>query len=100
MRLTDSNRHFASTVLKILVEDRRTAHAERVNNNNNIVMMHPGDICMARTAIQRNKSTNKVAKLCYAARGPFQIVRGSGRVSYSVRSSSSCQKIFIFCHLF
>ena len=33
LRLTDSNRRFSSSILKILIEDRRTMHAERVNNN-------------------------------------------------------------------
>ena len=85
LRLTDSNRHFTSAILKILVEYRQTSHAERVNNNRNIVTMHPGDISMARTAIQSNKTTNKVAKLCYVVCGPFQIVRGTGRGSYIVQ---------------
>ena len=37
LRLTDSNRRFSSSILKILIEGRRTIHAERVNNNKNIV---------------------------------------------------------------
>ena len=47
--------------------------------------IHPSDIVMARTAIQSNKATDKVAKLCYGVQGPFQIVRGTGRDSYIVR---------------
>ena len=31
LRLTDSNRRFSSAILKILIEDRRDAHSERVN---------------------------------------------------------------------
>ena len=30
LKLTDSSRHFSSSILKILIEDRRTAHAERI----------------------------------------------------------------------
>ena len=86
LRLTDFNRHFAFAILKILVEDRRTAHAERVNNNRNIVTMHPSDIVIACTAIQSDKATNKVAKLCYTVCEPFQIIRGTGRGSYIVRT--------------
>ena len=41
LRLTDFNRHFASAILKILIEGRRTAHAKRVNNNRNIVIVPP-----------------------------------------------------------
>ena len=47
--------------------------------------MNPGDIVMTRTAIQSDKATNKVAKLCYAVRRPFQSIRGTGLGSYIVR---------------
>ena len=47
--------------------------------------MYLGEIVMVRTAIQSDTSTNKVAKLCYTVREPFQIVRGTGRGSYIVR---------------
>ena len=72
--------------MKILIEDRRKAHAERINNNRNICVLKPGgDIVMARTAIQSNKQKGKVAKLCYAVRGPYQIIRTTGHGSYFVR---------------
>ena len=74
LRLTDNNRHFATTILKILIEDRRDTHAERINHSRNIVSMQPGDLVMARTAVQSAKSKDKVAKLSYAVRGPFQII--------------------------
>ena len=32
LRLKDSNRYFSFTVLKILIENRRTIYAERINN--------------------------------------------------------------------
>ena len=85
LKLTDSSRHFSSSILKILIEDRGTAHAERINNNRNIVVLEPGDIVMARTAIQSNKQKEKVAKLCYTVRGPYQIIRTTGHGSYFVR---------------
>ena len=85
LRLTDSNRHFATTILKILIEDRRTAHAERVNDSRNIFMMHPGDIVMARAAVQSGKRKDKVAKLRYTVRGPFRIIKSTGRGSYIVQ---------------
>ena len=40
---------------------------------------------MARTTIQNNKQKGKVAKLCYAVRGPYQIIRITGHGSYFVR---------------
>ena len=85
LRLTDSNRHFATAILKILIEDRRTAHVERINNNINIVSMRPDDFVMDRTAVQSDKSKDKVAKLNYVTRGSFQIVQGTGRGGCIVR---------------
>ena len=40
---------------------------------------------MARTAIQSDASTNRVAKLSYQVRGPFRFVKCTGRGSYLVR---------------
>ena len=37
LNFTNSHRHFASSILKILIEDRRIAHAERINNSKNLV---------------------------------------------------------------
>ena len=74
LRLTDFNRRFSSSILKILIEDRRNMHAERVNNNKSIVELIVGDIVMARTAVQSDASTNKVVTLSYQVRRPFRIV--------------------------
>ena len=40
---------------------------------------------MDRTAVQSDKSKDKVAKLSYAVRGPFQIIQGTSRGGYIVR---------------
>ena len=85
LRLADSNRRFSSSILKILIDDRRTIHAERVNNNKNIFDFIVGDIVMVRTAVQSNATINKVAKLSYQVRGPFRIVKCTGHGSYLVR---------------
>ena len=85
LRLTDSNCRFSFFILKVWIEDRRVAHAERVNSNKNIVELVVDDIVIARTAFQSNASTNKVAKLIYQVRGSFRIVTCSGRGSYLVR---------------
>ena len=84
LRLTDSNRHFTIVILKTLIEDFRTTHAERIDNSRNIVTIHPGDIVMARTSVQSDKSKDKVTKLRYQVRGPFQIDEGKNRDSYIV----------------
>ena len=78
-------RHFASSILKILTEDCQTAHAKRINNSKNLILLKAGDIVMARTSIQSDQSKNKVAKLSYSVRGPFQIIRKTGLDSYFVR---------------
>ena len=44
-------RHFASSILKILTEDCQTAHAKRINNSKNLILLKAGDIVMARTSI-------------------------------------------------
>ena len=51
LKLTDSSCHISSSILKILIEDRLIAHAERINNNRNVLFLESGDIVMARTAI-------------------------------------------------
>ena len=58
LRLTDSNRRLSSSISKLLIEDRRTIHAERININKPIVELVVGDMVIARTAIQSDTSTN------------------------------------------
>ena len=83
--LTDTNRHFAAAILKILIEDRRDTHAERINNNIHIVSMRPGDLVMVQTTVQSDKIKDEVAKLSYAVRAPFHIIRSTDRGGYIVR---------------
>ena len=52
LKLTESSRHFSTSIMKIFIEDRRTVHAEHIYNNRNLVILNTGDIVMARTAIQ------------------------------------------------
>ena len=85
LRLIDSNRYFASVILKILIEDRRTVHTERINNNRNIVRILPGYLVMDRTTVQSDEANDKVAKRCYAERGPFQIICSTSHGGYMVR---------------
>ena len=47
--------------------------------------MHHDDLIMTRTTVQRDKTKDKVDKLCYAIRGLLQIILGTGRRSYIVR---------------
>ena len=54
-KLTDSSRHFSSSILNIIIEDRRTVNTKRINNNHNIIVLEPSDIVMTRTDIQSNR---------------------------------------------
>ena len=65
LRLTDPNRRFSYSILKILTEDRRAVHTERINNNQNIVQLIAGVIVMVRSAVQNDAFKNKVVKLSY-----------------------------------
>ena len=85
MKLTYSNRHFSSSILEKLIEDRRTVHAKRISNNRNIVELVAGDIVMVRNIFQSNASKHKDAKLSYQDRGPFCIIKYTGREDYIVR---------------
>ena len=86
LKLPDSSRSFSSFILKILIKDHRIAHAERINISRNLVVLHVGDIFMARTAIHSNFSKQKFAKLSYSIRDLFQIVRNTGFGTYFVRN--------------
>ena len=80
--------------MKKIIEDRRTDHAERINNNRNIIVLEPGDIVITRTAIQSNKQKEKVAKL---------IIKTTGHGSYFVRKLhklDSPELKFMTCILF
>lgn len=54
---------FSRELLAYLVEDRRLIHRERVNEKRNLVKYKPGDIVMAKVAVQGKRSVGRVAKL-------------------------------------
>ena len=85
LKLTNSSRRFYSSILKILIEDCRTTHAEHINNFRNLVVLHAGDIVMARTAIQSDHFKNKVTRLSYSIQCSYQIIRNTWFDSYFVR---------------
>ena len=47
--------------------------------------MYPEDLVTNRTAIQSDKTKDKVTKLSYIVRDPFQTVGGTGRGSHTGR---------------
>ena len=66
----------------MLIENSRTDHAKHIHSSRNLVVLKPGDIVMIRTAIQSDKSQNKIAKICYAVRYTYHIIRNTGHGSY------------------
>ena len=76
---------FARELSTWITEDRRERHRERVNEGRNLIRYKPGDIVMARVAVQSDSSKGKVAKLVYQSRGPFQVVRDTEHSSYLVQ---------------
>jgi hypothetical protein len=79
---------FSQAILRYLVEDRRLAHAERANESRNPVVYAIGDRVMATVQVQSDASRNKVAKLSYQRRGPFEVVSHLGNGAYELRSLS------------
>ena len=41
LKLTNSPHRFSSSILKTLIEDRRTTHVERINNIRNLIVLQP-----------------------------------------------------------
>ena len=64
---------FAATVLRVLVEERRTAHRNRWNTKRAAKTFQIGDVIKAHVQAQSNTTTGTVHKLSYQARGLFQI---------------------------
>ena len=73
LRLTDSSKRFATEILKILIEDRRTVYRERINNQRNVISFDVGDVVMAR----RSKAKSPPINL-----GSF-VIKYGGRLSSS-----------------
>ena len=79
---------FSQTILRYLVEDRRTAHAERSNESRRPVVYATGDRVMANVQVQSSAANDKVAKLSYQRRGPFQVTACLGNGAYELQSLS------------
>jgi hypothetical protein len=74
---------FARQVVALVVEDRRQAHRDRVNEGRSAPSFLPGDLVLIRVQVQSNAELNRVAKLSYQVRGPFRVIShaaGSYRV--------------------
>ena len=85
LKFADSPRHFPPFILKNFIKDHWTTHAERINNNRNLVVLKSGDIGMAGTTIRNDLSKKRITKLCYAVRYSYQIICSTDHGSYYVQ---------------
>ena len=73
LRDVSNDSKFATSVLQVLIEERRTTHRTRWNNDRAAKEFKVGDVVKAHVQVQSNASRGEVKKLTYQARGPFQI---------------------------
>ena len=96
LRDVSNDSQFATAVLQILIEERRTAHRDRWNSKRAAKQFKVGDVVKAHVQVQSNSSNGDVKKLSYQARGPFQIKETLDSDSYIVErynsSSTSTRK--------
>ena len=88
LRDVSNDSKFATSIVQVLIEERRLAHVERHNNTlpkNAAPEFKVGDVVKAHVQVQSNASTGTVRKLSYRARGPFQIIRDLGHNSFEVQ---------------
>ena len=60
LRYLEHDVPFSRQPLDFLVEDRRLVHRERVNEKRHVLTYSPGDIVMAKIAVQSKRSPGKV----------------------------------------
>ena len=86
LRDVSNDSAFATSVLQILIEERRSAHCERHNQGKSqSPAFKVGDAVKAHVQVQSNQSTGQVGKLSYRAKGPFQITEDLGSGSFEVQ---------------
>ena len=73
LRDVSNDSKFATSVLQVLIEERRTAHMTRWDTDRAAKEFKVGDVVKAHVQVQSNASRGEVKKLTYQARGPFQI---------------------------
>jgi hypothetical protein len=84
LRFHQDNARIAAEVLKIIIEDRRCYHRERMNQDRDQVLFQVDDVVMVRVQVQSKATIDRVAKLSYRLRGPMIIKEVLGHGAYSV----------------
>ena len=85
LRDVSNNSKFATSVVQILVEERREAHRLRWNKDKVEQLFELGDVVKAHVQVASKAATGEVGKLSYQAKGPFQISKIMGHNSYEVK---------------
>jgi hypothetical protein len=85
LRALSNNGPFATSVVATLVEERREAHRNRMNDAKIQQQFKVGDAVTARVQVQSNAESGQVKKLSYNAKGPFQITAILDANSYQVQ---------------
>ena len=75
LRNVSTDSKFATSILQILIEERRMNHQKRLNKNRTPSNLKVGDIVKAHVQVQSNAASGTVDKLSYKARGPFKIIK-------------------------
>ena len=75
LRDVSNDSAFATSVLQVLIEERRKLHRERWNSDHTVTPFEVGDVVKAHVQVQSNSNSGVVKKLSFQARGPFQIIK-------------------------
>ena len=76
---------FATSILQVLIGERRRARRNRWDKNHTSTPFEIGDVVKAHVQVQSNSKAVDVKKFSLQTRGPFQIVEKLEGNSYLVR---------------
>jgi hypothetical protein len=85
LRKMSNDSKFATEVVKILVEERRKSMRARVNSSKVQPSFKVGDVVKVHIQVQSSADNNRVGKLSYQIRGPYQIIKDHGNNSYDIQ---------------
>jgi PAS domain-containing protein len=71
LRFHQDNARIAAEILKIITEDHRSYHRERMNRDRDQTLFQVDDVVMVRVQVQSKAHLDRVAKLSYWLRGPM-----------------------------
>ena len=89
LRDVSNDSQFATSILQVLIEERRTAHRLRWNTDRAAKLFKVGDVVKAHVQVNSKAATGDDKKLSYQARGPFQIESVLAGNSYVVKRYNS-----------